>query len=118
LRYCSSQSITTFHNVLFDCMKLDLETLRRSSLNRTSSVKDEVLVPEFMSSEDSDEEGGTATLAVRPLVWRSPKVTKFFRQLDVKTSKYKSTRGKRQTIPRKMGNVSERDKPQAFADNH
>ena len=78
----------------------------------------EVLVPEFMSSEDRDKEGGTATLAVRPLVWRVPKVIKFFRQLDVKSKKYKSTRGRRQTIPRKMGNVSERGKPQAFADDH
>ena len=75
-------------------------------------------MPEFLSSEDSDEEGGTATLAVRPLVWRAPKVIKFFRQLDVKSNKYKSTRGRRQTIPRKMGNVSDRGKPQAFADDH
>ena len=98
---------------------------RKSSLNRTFSVKEEhkplwmeVIVPEFMSSEDSDEENGKSALAIRPLTWRSPKVTKFFRQLDVKSNKYKSDRGRRQTIPRKVGNVSERSKPLSFPDDH
>lgn len=40
-----------------------------------------VIIQEFMSSEDSDDEGA-GTIIKHPLQWRSPKVDDFFKNLD------------------------------------
>ena len=69
-----------------------------------------------MSSEESSEEFDKdqvhhSVLKVKPLSWRSPQVTKLFKKMDEKTAKCKTKRGKRQTIPRVLGDTSSRPKP-------
>ena len=73
-------------------------------------------MPVFISSEESgDEEDDNgvlrSVLKVKTLRWRSSTVTKFFKKLDEKSLRGKTTRSKRQTLPRVLGNVSERPKP-------
>ena len=84
---------------------------------RTTGVSDadrdklaKVLVPEFMSSEDScgsDED----TITIRPLPWRSRKVSDFFTTLSEHAQENKSNQAKRQTKRRIVGDVSDRSKP-------
>ena len=70
-----------------------------------------VLVPEFMSSEDSDSEQA-GTLIKCPLKWRSPKVDDFFKSLDKLTDKGRSDQSKKQTMERCLsGAYSERPVP-------
>ena len=75
----------------------------------------EVLSSVFISSEESGmeqtENGAQSVLHVKPLKWRSPCVSKLFKQLDHKIDKMKSKRGKQQTLPHCPGNVSSRTKP-------
>ena len=55
-----------------------------------------VLVRNFMSSEESAEEdddvggGKRHVLVVKPLPWRAPKVSRFFKRLDKRAEKTKS----------------------------
>ena len=82
----------------------------------------EVLSPVFVSSEESGveqtENSPQPVLFVKPLKWRSPNVTKLFKQLDHKAEKTKSKRGKQQTLPRRPGNVSSCTKPTEYIPNH
>ena len=64
----------------------------------------------FMSSEESDSTIGDE-IQVRPLSWRSYRVTSFFHSLDKKSQEEKSPRAKRQMKARRMGNSSTRMKP-------
>lgn len=76
------------------------------------------LVLDLMSSEESgdedgedeDSEGGHA-FRVRPLPWRSEKVTSFYIQLDKKFSKKQSRRSSIMTLKRHIGLVSDRPQP-------
>ena len=79
----------------------------------TTSSKDkekwkECLVEELISSEDSDDDG---SFFVRPLPWRSDKVTTFFLNLDRKQDKRRSRKSKVMTYERKRGLPSDRAKP-------
>ena len=54
-----------------------------------------VLVQNFMSSEESadeddDVDGKRHILVVKPLPWRAPKVSRFFKRLDRRAEKTKS----------------------------
>lgn len=71
---------------------------------------------ELISSEDSetetDEEGGKCfQFTVRPLPWRSDKVSSFFSQLDAKSAKYQSKKSSLMTHKRVHGLPSDRPKP-------
>jgi len=55
-----------------------------------------------------------SVLAIKPLSWRAPKVDRFFKRLDHKTSKGKS---KQQMIPRIRGRCSFRTKPPHLSDD-
>ena len=102
---------------------------RKAILLKTSSLKDaqrdlwkKVVVKEFISSEESGEEdlengGKRQVLLVKPLPWRSAKVSRFFGQLDHKAQKNKSKQSKQQTLPRVVGENSTRSKPAGFSEN-
>lgn len=65
-------------------------------------------IPELMSSEESEDDG---TYTIRPLPWRSEKVTDLFYRLDGKIDKKKSKRSKRMTSDRFKGDPSDRTVP-------
>ncbi len=85
----------------------------------TEEAKDKwlpCLVPEMISSEDSDEEESdkeddSAQFAERPLLWRSDKVTNLFNKLDHKVRKNSTTTSKKMTFTRKQGLPSDRPMP-------
>ena len=54
-----------------------------------------MLISDFMSSEESDDESEDI-IVVKPLVWRSERVTRFLQQLDEKCKDTKTTQAKRQ----------------------
>ena len=68
------------------------------------------LIEELISSEDSEDDG---SFLVRPLPWRSEKVTNFFCGLAKKQDKKKSRKSKIMTFERKTGPFSQRSKPLA-----
>ena len=96
--------------------------MRKSSLVHTSAISEEkkktwneILVPSFMSSEESGEEDGKPVLLVKTLPWRAPKVSKFLKQMDLKAEKKKSRRSILQTMQRLPGHPSSQPKPCTFA---
>ena len=95
---------------------------RKAALERTNALSPDqkiswrkLLVPSFISSEDSGQEevDGEASsfIYVKSLPWRESKVNKFMKQMDEKAKKKQSLRAKRQTMPRKPEIVSLRPKP-------
>jgi len=62
--------------------------MERASIDEAKKARwREVLVPDFMSSEDSgveqlEDERSRTVFYIKPLPWRHPQVTKFFHQLD------------------------------------
>ena len=65
-----------------------LET-RKAALAHTNALEEkktwrEILVPSFMSSEESGEDDGRPVLFVKPIPWRASKVYKFLKQMDLK----------------------------------
>ena len=98
---------------------------RKAVLLKSSSLISEqrnlwkkVLIKEFMSSEESAEEDfdGPA-LAVKPLLWRAPKVDRFFKRLDQRSEKGKTKHSKQQTLPCVVGSQSSRVKPLNLPDD-
>lgn len=68
------------------------------------------LVSDLISSEESDDENDT--ISVKPLPWRSPKVTDFFKKLDVIIDEEKTSQAKRQRKGRVLSSLeSSRPKP-------
>ena len=62
-------------------------TLKKSSLSEKDQGKwMSVLVPEFMSSKDSDSEQA-GTIIKHPIKWRSAKADEFFKTLDAVKAK-------------------------------
>jgi len=109
-----------------------LESRRAAFANSSSSLTDtqinlwkKVLTKEFMSSEESEEEDAAdhadgnkrAVLAIKPLAWRAPKVDRFFKRLDHKTTKRKSKQSKQQMLPRVIGRQSSRARPLCLPDD-
>ena len=91
---------------------------RKAALAHTTALNEEkkktwreILVPSFMSSEESGKEDGRPVLFVKYLPWRAAKVSKFLRQMDIKGEKKKSKRSILQTMPRLPGSDSARLKP-------
>ena len=74
------------------------------------------LVPDMMSSEDSDQDDDDLNInCVKILPWRSDVVKKFLHSLDCQYSSGKSSQAKRQTKPRIASNeVSSRPVPDGF----
>ena len=60
------------------------------------------MVSELISSEESDEND---SIIVRPLPWRAPKVTDFFKKLDVLIDEDKTSQAKRQRKDRVMSST-------------
>ena len=88
--------------------------LKKIKLKKTSDsdlwVK--VLIPEMMSSEESDiDEDDVEILKVHPLPWRANKVTRMFQQLDLEVSRSKTPQSRRQRKKRVTGETSDRQKP-------
>ena len=65
-------------------------------------------VSSFMSSEESEEED---VIEVRPLLWRSDRVTTFLHSLDDKARDKKSPQARRQMKSRQEGAPSSRPQP-------
>ena len=82
----------------------------------TLSVKEKdkwakVLIADVMSCEESDSEN-EEMLLVKPLVWRSDKVTQFFQQLDDTIEQSKKAQSRRQRKRRVISNAfSTRPRP-------
>ena len=68
---------------------------------------------ELMSSEEScgEDESEDGQFVIRPLVWRSEKVTTLFTTLDEKYHKHQSIRSKKMSFTRKDGLPSDRLQP-------
>lgn len=67
-----------------------------------------MLNSEMISSEESGDED---VIIIKPLPWRSSRVTEFFRKMDEKTIEQRSQQAKRQTKSRVLGEASLRPKP-------
>ena len=80
-----------------------------------------MLVPSFISSEESGEEeidGDVQPyLYVKILPWRDRKVSRFMKSMDDKIKKKQSVRAKRQTLPRTSRGLSTRPRPAEFEPN-
>jgi len=94
---------------------------RKAALARTNALTEEkkttwreILIPSFMSSEESGEDDGRPVLFVKSLPWRRCKVSRFVKQMDAKCEKRKSRRAILQTMQRLPGSVSTRLKPPGF----
>ena len=70
----------------------------------------DVLQPDFMSSEDSDVDGGNEMLVVRCLIWHSPQVDQLLKKLD-RCFLEKKPLARRQTKRRVVGPPSDRPVP-------
>ena len=75
----------------------------------------EVLLPEFMSTEESGQEEcedgrSHSVFYVKPIPWRHPQVSKFFRQMVSRVEKHKSRRSMDRMLPRRVGQQSSRSK--------
>ena len=89
---------------------------RKAALAKTKAIPEkekpkwkESLLLSLMSSEDSDDDGGSFN--VRPLPWRNEKVTEFFYALDSKHERRLSVKSKRMTYERRDGLASDRQCP-------
>ena len=75
-----------------------------------------VLVPEMMSSEESDIEND-GVITVKPIRWRTERVRTFLHRLDSKVNTAKSTQSKRQRKQRiESSEYSNRVKPATLPD--
>lgn len=88
---------------------------RKATLIKTAAISEkdketwlQCLVPELMSSEDSEDDGA---FLVRPLPWRSDKASNFIAALDHKGKKKRSRRSKVMSFTRKVGDLSDRSRP-------
>ena len=68
-----------------------------------------VMVNDFMSSEESCEEDDT--FVIRPLPWRSFKVNEFFGRLDTTSKTHRSSQSQKMRNGREPGEPSERPCP-------
>ena len=86
--------------------------MKSTKLSEESKKKwNPVFIADIMSSEESDGTNDEASFTVRPLLWRSDKVTRFFNQLDDKKNNNSTQRSKRMSFKRKMGLPSDRPPP-------
>ena len=132
VRVCIIYEVYNYVDLLthFDycyCLMQKLES-RKAVFLKSSSLTSEqrnlwkkVLIKEFMSSEESAEEDFDGkkrpALAVKPLLWRAPKVDRFFKRLDQRSEKGKTKHSKQQTLPRVVGSQSSRVKPLSLPDD-
>lgn len=68
----------------------------------------EAMIPELMSSEDSEDDG---TFTIRPLTWRSSKASEILFALDDKHDKKRSRKSKVMKFKRLEGTPSDRPMP-------
>lgn len=83
---------------------------KRSYQQKDRDKWSQVLITEFMSSEESGEEND---IIVKPLSWRAPRVDSFFRSLDEDAKDGKSPQSVRQMKSRIIGDVSLRPRPRS-----
>ena len=84
---------------------------RLSMAEKEKEKWSKVFTPEMISSEDSDSEHEDIII-VKPLSWRSNRVTQMFRDLDSKVEENKTVQAKRQKRKRIIGiNNSSRLQP-------
>ena len=85
--------------------------MKSSALSEETKKKwKPAFVPELISSEESDGTDDDASFTIRPLVWRSDKVTNFFSHLEKKNNN-STQRNKRMSLKRKVGLPSDRPPP-------
>lgn len=85
-----------------------LQNMSQESKNKWG----ECLKIDFMSSEDSGEEGKQSpSFVTRPLPWRSGQVNDLFAKLDKKFNETSSVRGRTMTLQRTIGDPSDRMPP-------
>ena len=70
-----------------------------------------VLTMDYMSSEDEGEEDGNDFFVVRHLPWESERLASIKKVLDTKWERSRSKRSRRQSLPRVVGNPSNRPIP-------
>lgn len=88
---------------------------RRAALQKSTVLTEfekpelmKALVPELISSEDSDNDG---SFTVRPLPWRSDTANELHYSLDKKHVKRLSVKSRRMTSDRQRGLASDRAMP-------
>ena len=132
VRVCIIYEVYNYVDLLthFDycyCLMQKLES-RKAVFLKSSSLTSEqrnlwkkVLIKEFMSSKESAEEDFDGkkrpALAAKTLLWRAPKVDRFFKRLDQRSEKGKTKHSKQQTLPRVVGSQSSRVKPLNLPDD-
>ena len=106
--------VQNFHSITIILQKLHdrISALNKSSQSEKNKKKwMTVITSEFMSSEESDSDGG-GCLFKKELPWRSRKVSNFFAELDAFVDESKSKVAKRQTRQRVLnGEPSSRSIP-------
>ena len=79
-------------------------TLKKCTIGEKEKEKwNKVMTAEMMSSEESN--GEDDVVIVKPLTWRSGRVTRFFKELDQAGIDSKTSQAKRQRKERVMGSV-------------
>ena len=76
-----------------------------SEKDRQKWEQSQVLTFHFMSSEESDRDDEEEVLIVKPLPWKSPKVTRFLKGLDEKQQQCKTPQARRQEKRRVQGDL-------------
>ena len=88
--------------------RINALSLKRSYTEEKKEKIERCLVLDLMSSEDEEEDG---TFSVRPLRWRSAVMDQYVSELDDKIKATKSKKAARQTVQRKLGEMSVRPVP-------
>ena len=92
-----------------------LAALNKAKLSDKDREKwEKVFIVDMMSSEESGSEEDS-DIVVKPLPWRSSRVSRFFSQMDKYTTAKKSSQAKRQTKARVLGAPSARPPPTDLA---
>lgn len=111
--YCLTQRYPIDHTVYYLLQKLNS---RKVTLKKTGAIPSkekpkflEAIVPELMSSEDSEDDDGS--FVVRPLPWRSSKISEILFALDEKHDRKRSRKSRMMKFQRLEGLPSERPQP-------
>lgn len=81
---------------------------------RDREAWEKVMTLDMISSEDSGTDDGEEVLVVRPLPWRSARVSHMFQEVDRQNLKDKSPQSRRQMKRRVLGENS--DRPQCTSE--
>lgn len=88
--------------------------LKKFKKESDKALWEQLMIMDFMSSEESDMDGDEDVLIVHSLPWRKPSVKKMFSTLDADISRNRSSQSRRQMKRRVMGSASERARPTTY----